>query len=77
MPLLSDPDKEAHRVEAVRAALFRDRRWERGAFYGNVSPEGLRRRGQNPLKSGTESIAFVLAVKYAQAIEWAIQRASR
>lgn len=68
MPAIKDPVREALRVQAVRAALQRDKRWERGAFYGNVSPEGLRRRGQNSLKSGVDSLAFKLALRYCAAV---------
>ena len=68
MACLIDPESEGRRVSAVRAALFRDRRWERGAFYGNVSPAGLRRRGQNPTRHGADSLAFRLAVKYCEAV---------
>jgi hypothetical protein len=68
MPGISDPIKEARRVEAVRAALYRDKRWLKGAFFGNVSPEGLRRRGQNSRTNGTESVAFKLALLYINAV---------
>ena len=70
---IKDQTREAARREAVRAALYRDRRWERGAFFGNVSAAGLRRRGQNPVKTGSESIAFKLAVKYCEAVIQALE----
>lgn len=68
MPCLSDPEAEARRVAAVRVAILREKIWERGAAYGGVSPAGLRRRGQNPVKTGSGSIAFKLAVKYCEAV---------
>lgn len=55
-------------MAAVRVAIQREKIWERGAAYGGVSPAGLRRRGQNPVKTGSESIAFKLAVKYCEAV---------
>lgn len=68
MARLKNPESEARRVAAVRAALYRERLWERGAAYGRVSAAGLRRRGQNPIKTGSESIAFKLAVRYCEAV---------
>lgn len=68
MPGIADPIKEARRVEAVRAALHRDKRWLKGAFFGNVSAAGLRRRGQNGRINGTQSVAFKLALAYINAV---------
>ena len=73
MPAIADPVREARRIAAVRAALMRDKRWVKGAFYGNVSPAGLRRRGQNSIKSGVESLAFKLAVRYCDAMVAALR----
>ena len=66
MPLLKDPAAEARRVAGRTAALRRDQLWKRGT--AGVGPAGLRRRGQNPVKTGSESIAFKLAVKYCEAV---------
>lgn len=68
MPAIKDPEKEARRVAAVRAALQRDRRWERGAAGGNISPEGLRSRSQNNRQHGAASLAVVWACRYADAV---------
>lgn len=68
MALLKDATKEARRVGAVRAALHRDRRWELGAFYGNVSAAGLRKRGQNSTRTGADSLAVKLASAYCAAV---------
>ena len=68
MKAIADPVREARRVASVRAALQRDKRWLKGAFYGNVSPAGLRRRGQNSTKSGVDSLAFKLAMRYCDAV---------
>lgn len=72
MSCLKIPEAEARRVAAVRAALYRDRRWERASLPENFTPEGLRRRGQNPVKSGVDSLAFKLAVRYCDAVEAAL-----
>ena len=66
-------DREARRVAAVRAALYRDKRWLKGAFFGNVSPAGLRRRGQNSVKSGVDSLAHKLAVRYIDSVIKALE----
>lgn len=71
MPLLKDPDAEARRVAARTTALRRDRLWERGT--AGVGPAGLRRRGQNPVKTGSESTAFKLAVTYVSAVLKALE----
>lgn len=68
MPAIMDPKKEARRVAAVRAALQRDRRWERGAAGGNISPEGLRSRSQNNRQHGAASLALVWACRYADSL---------
>jgi hypothetical protein len=70
---MSGAVSEARRVAAVRAALYRDKRWLKGAFYGNVSPAGLRRRGQNSVKSGADSLAFKLAGRYIDAMQKALK----
>lgn len=74
MPCLSDPDAEARRVAAVRVAILREKIWERGAAYGGVSVAGLRRRGQNPVKTGSESLAVKLAVRYCEAVLRALKK---
>ncbi|MDO8249104.1 MAG: hypothetical protein Q7T78_05210 [Rhodoferax sp.] len=68
MACLKNPESEAKRIAAVRLALQREKQWERGAFFGNVSAAGLRRRSQNSLKSGVDSLAFKLAVRYCEAV---------
>ena len=68
MPASADPVREARRVAAVRAALRRDQRWLKGAFFGNISPKGMRARGQNSYRSGTKSAAFKLALRYCDAV---------
>jgi hypothetical protein len=68
MPALADPVREAQRVAAVRAALQRDKRWLRAAEIGNFSAAVLRRRGQNSVKSGIDSLAFKLAVRYCEVV---------
>ena len=68
MPAISDPDKEAARVAAVRAALFRDRRWLVAIKPENFTAAGLRRRGQNSFQTGVDSLAFKLSVRYAGAV---------
>ena len=68
MPAIADPVREARRVAAVRAALYRDQRWRRALEIGNFSAAGLRRRGQNSVKSGVDSLAFKLAVRYCEAV---------
>jgi len=73
MACLKNPESEARRVAAVRAALQRGRQWERGAFYGNVSAAGLRSRGQNSTKSGVDSLAFKLAMLYCGAVLKALE----
>lgn len=73
MKSIADPVREARRVAAVRAALQRDKRWLKGAFYGNVSPAGLRRRGQNSVKSGVDSLAFKLALRYCEVVIQTLQ----
>lgn len=73
MPAIKDPEREARRVAAVRAALLRDRRWEKGAFYGNVSPEGLRSRSQNNRQHGVRSLAVVWACRYADAVSSSLE----
>jgi hypothetical protein len=66
MPAIKDPEREARRVVAVRAAILKSRAWEKGA--AGVSPEGMRRRGQNPQTHGADSAAFKLAGRYAQGV---------
>lgn len=68
MPAIADPEREARRVAAVRAALHRDKRWLRAAEIRNFSAEGLRRRGQNSVKFGVDSLAFKLAGRYINAV---------
>ena len=68
MPAISDPDKEAARVAAVRAALLRDRRWLVAIRPENFTKAGLRRRGQNSFQTGVDSLAFKSAVRYAGAV---------
>lgn len=68
MPAIADPVREARRVAAVRAALHRDQRWLRAAQIENFSAAGLRRRGQNSVKSGADSLAFKLAVRYIDGV---------
>lgn len=68
MPWLKDPSREKLRVEAVKAALRRSRAWEKGAFYGNVTPEGLRRRGSNAVTHGAQSLAVKYAAAYINAV---------
>ena len=68
MPCLKNVESEARRIAAVKAALHRDQRWLRGAFYGNVSPAGLRRRGQNSTRAGADSLVFKLALRYCDAV---------
>lgn len=75
MPAISDPDKEAARVAAVRAAMLRDRRWLVAIKPENFTAAGLRRRGQNSLKTGLESMAFRLACRYADSVLLALKRA--
>ena len=65
---IKDPVREAARREAVRAALYRDQRWRKGAFFGNVSPKGLRTRSQNSLRHGAHSQAVTLAGLYCDAV---------
>lgn len=65
---IKDPAREAARREAVRAALHRDQRWRKGAFYGNVSARGLRTRSQNPTRHGAHSAAVTLAGLYCDAV---------
>lgn len=73
MPSLKDPAKEAARVAAVRAALYRDKRWLKGACFGNISAAGRRSIGQNGLKTGESSIAFKLALRYVAAVTRALR----
>lgn len=73
MPSLKDPAREAARVEAVRAALYRDKRWLKGACFGNISAAGRRSIGQNARKSGVDSIAFKLALSYVDAVTRALR----
>ena len=61
-----NPEKEARRVVAVRAAILKSRAWEKGT--AGVSPEGLRRRGRNAQTHGATSLAFKLANQYAQRV---------
>ena len=68
MARFTDPEAEARRIAATRVALKRDQRWLKGAFFGNISPSGRRRIGQNPTKSGHESTAFGFAVRYCNAV---------
>ncbi len=68
MPAISDPDKEAARVAAVRAALLRDRRWLVAIKPENFTAAGLRSRGQNSYQTGVDSLVFKLAVRYAGAV---------
>lgn len=68
MPAISDPDKEAARVAAVRAALFRDRRWLLAIKPDNFTAAGLRRGGQNSFQTGVDSRAFKFAVRYAATV---------
>ncbi len=66
MPAIKDPEKEARRVLAVRAAILKSRAWEKGT--AGVSPDGLRRRGRNAQTHGADSMAFNLANQYAQRV---------
>jgi len=68
MPAIADPEREARRVTAVSAALHRDKRWLRASQIENFSASGLRRRGQNSVKSGVDSLAFKFAVRYMDSI---------
>jgi hypothetical protein len=68
MPAIKDPDKEARRVAAVRAALIRDQRWKVATRPENFTAAGLRRRGQNSTKSGADSLAVKWATRYCEAI---------
>jgi hypothetical protein len=68
MPAIKDPAREAARVAAVRAALYRDKRWLKGACFGNVSAAGRRSIGQNARKTGADSIAFKLALRYIEGV---------
>jgi hypothetical protein len=68
MPCLKNPHSEAKRIAAVRASLQRVKPWQFGAFYGNVSPEGLRQRGQNSYRDESHSIAVQLAQAYGDAV---------
>lgn len=68
MACLKNPDSEAKRVAAVRTALLKDKRWERGAFYGNVSAAGLRRRSANAMQHGAKSLAVQWAVQYCESV---------
>ena len=68
MPAIPDAAKEAARVAAVRAALLRDRRWLVAIRPENFTEVGLRRRGQNPLKTGVNALALKLACRYADSV---------
>lgn len=70
MPAIADPQKEAGRVAAVRAALIRDQRWLVAIQPENFTVAGLRRRGQNSHRTGLESAAFrfALRLRYAGAV---------
>ncbi len=68
MPAITDPVREAARVAAVRAALHRDQRWLLAIRPENFTAAGLRRRGQNSLRTGVDSLAFKLACRYAGAV---------
>lgn len=72
MACLKDPAAEARRIAAVKAALHRDQRWRKGAFYGNVSPAGYRARSMNSLKSGAWSLSLTLACRYADTVATAL-----
>jgi len=65
---IKDQAREAARREAVSAALHRDQRWLKGAFFGNVSPQGLRTRSQNPTRHGAHSLAVTLSGIYCNAV---------
>lgn len=77
MPAIADPEREARRVAAVRAALQRDKRWLMASRPENFSAAGLRRRGQNSVRSGADSLAFKLAVRYCEAVLTALGRVSK
>ena len=69
MPAIKDPEKEARRVVAVRAAILKGRPWEKSAAaVARISPEGMRRRGQNPQTHGADATVFKLANKYAHGV---------
>lgn len=68
MPAIADPEREARRVAAVRAALQRDKRWLMASRPENFSAAGLRRRGQNSVRSGADSLAFRLAIRYCTVV---------
>lgn len=73
MPAITDPVKEAARVAAVRAALQRDQRWLIASRPENFTAAGLRRRGQNSVKSGVGSLAVKWAVRYCEVVTRAIE----
>jgi hypothetical protein len=69
MPAIKDPEKEARRVAAVRAAILKAKPWEKSKeAVARISPEGMRRRGQNPQSHGADSTAFKLAGRYAHGV---------
>lgn len=59
---------EAKRLVAVRAAMQISKPWLKGAVGGNITAAGRRRRGQNSLRSGVESVALALALRYCGAV---------
>ena len=74
MGALKNPLHEARRVQAVIAALKRDKRWLRAIEPQNFTAAGMRARGQNRLKSGVDSLALNLARRYADAVFKALSK---
>lgn len=72
MPCLSDPAREAARIQAVREALQRDKRWR--IALASQTPQARRITGQNAAKHGTRSAAFELSNRYISAIALALKK---
>ena len=74
MPGLSNPEYEARRVAAVRAALAAGQPWSLST--GPRSELGKRTVSGNALKHGLDTLAFKFAVRYCIAAEQALTAAS-
>ena len=61
-------EAELRRREAVRQALYRDKRWLKGAYFGNVSPAERRKKSQFGILTAASSTATRNAEKYIDAI---------
>ena len=61
-------EAELRRREAVRQALYRDKRWLKGAYFGNVSPAERRKKSQFGITTAARSEAVSNAERYIDAI---------